>query len=467
MIYVPLGESEEIGASCHFLELFGTGLLLDAGVDPELDGMASVPRLDLVRDNPDRWIDNAFVTHAHHDHIGALPVVLQQFPHAIAHMTRATEQLAEVLLPASARLQRRKQRESALAAAPIFEEEELEAYRYLYRNHELEVPFDVTGPRGSAPVWATLYDAGHVLGSAGILLEARTNGGARRIFYTGDTCTRPQAVIPAARFPDPPIDVLLLETTLGADPETENTTRKAEELRLAEDLAAVLKRGGAALMPVFALGRGQEMLALIDRFKKRRLIPEETPVYTAGLMRAISDVYDKTRFTTPRLDEDFQVFGVAQTRLPRSDAATTAALSEPAILVVGSGMMFEHTISNRIAQQLVSSEKNGVFLVGYTRPGSPGHLLLEAAREGKGTEVVLDPVRGAQPVNCSVGRYRFSGHSHRRELIQIVEDLKPRRIVLLHGETDARAWMADNINFFYPEIEIYSPRTGEVLELEL
>jgi predicted metal-dependent RNase len=207
------------------------------------------------------------------------------------------------------------------------------------------------------------------------------------------------------------------------------------------------------------------MIALIDRFKQRGLIPEDTPVYTAGLMRAISDVYDKTRFSTPRLNEDFQVYGVDQTRLPRSEAATLAALSEPSIHVVGSGMMFEGTISNKLAQRLVSSEKNGIFLVGYTRPDSPGHLLLEAARTGPGTEVVIDKAVGPQPVHCSVGRYRFSGHSHRRDLIQIVEQLRPKKIVLVHGETESRTWMYDNIRFFYPDIEVLSPESGEVVDL--
>lgn len=465
MVYVALGASDEIGASCHFLKIHGTGLLLDTGVDPESDGLAGVPQLDLVSDNSEWWLDHAFVSHAHHDHLGALPVVFQKFPHVFAHMTRATLQLADILLPASARLQLRKLREGTSSSEPLFAEEELQTYGFLYRPHELNVPFDVTGSRGTLPIRATFFDAGHILGAVGILIEFEDEGLPRRFFYTGDTGMRTQTVIPGASYPKPPIDTLFLESTLGADPDTEKTTRRTEEKRLAEALAVVLGKGGTVLLPVFALGRGQEIIALIDRFKQRGLIPDETPIYTAGLMRAISDVYDKTRFTTPRLNEDFQVYGVPQFRLPRNQNGTNQALSEPSIHVVGSGMMFERTISNRLAQQLVESEKNGIFLVGYTRPGSPGHLLLEGAREGKGTEVIIDQNRGPQPVNCMVDRFRFSGHSHRRDLIQIVEKLAPRRVVLVHGETGAREWMRDNINYFYPEIEVLSPRTGQVVNL--
>ena len=465
MIYIPLGASDEIGGSCHFLNIHDTGLLLDAGLDPEVEGLDGIPRLDIIQDNSNYWVDHAFVTHAHHDHIGAMPVVLQKFPHAIAHMSRATEQLAEILLPASARLQLRKQREGTSSANPLFYEEELEVYSYLYRSHELNTTFDVTGVRASVPIRASFYDAGHILGAVGILLEFESDGQEKRYFYTGDTGIRAQTIIPGAEYPDPPIDVLFLESTLGADPETEKTTRRNEENGLGEALTTVLKRGGTVLLPVFALGRGQEIIALIDRYKNRGLIPEETPVYTAGLMRAISDVYDKTRFSTPRLNPDFEVYGVPQSRLPRSQTATQLALSEPSIHIVGSGMMFERTISNRLAQHLVESEKNGIFMVGYTRPDSPGHRLLEARRAGIGTKAVIDENKGPQPVRCDVERFRFSGHSHRRDLLNLVERIMPERIILVHGETEARTWMKDNIEYFYPEIDVLSPETGQVVEL--
>ena len=70
-------------------------------------------------------------------------------------------------------------------------------------------------------------------------------------------------------------------------------------------------------------------------------------------------------------------------------------------------------------------------------------------------KVVIEAARGPQPVNCEVGRFRFSGHSHRRDLIQLVEQLRPRTVVLVHGETDARTWLADNIRFFYPDVTVH------------
>ena len=465
MKYLPLGSSDAIGASCHYLQIDGTGILLDTGVDPEEDGLDGLPRFDLVSEHPDRPLDHVMVTHAHHDHLGALPVVIKKFPHVSAHMTRATRDLADILLPASARLQERKQREGTSPADPVFSEEDAEASSYVCETHELESSFDVTGLRGSVPVRARFYDAGHVLGSVGILLEFKNGKDINRVFFTGDTGMQKQTILPGASYPQDPVDTLLLECTLGADPETERTTRREEETRLGEAIASTLKRKGTVLIPVFALGRGQEILALVDRFKQRGIFDEETPVYTAGLMRAIANIYDKTSHTTPRLNEDFQVFGVSQSRLPRSHTALKAALSEPSIHVVGSGMVFERTISNRLAQALAEDKKNAILMVGYTPPESPGHQILEAAREGRGTKVVIDRVRGEQPLNCTVERFRFSGHSHRRDLLSLVGKLSPKKIVLVHGEKAARKWMAENIRYFHPEIEVYSPETGEEINI--
>ena len=127
--------------------------------------------------------------------------------------------------------------------------------------------------------------------------------------------------------------------------------------------------------------------------------------------------------------------------------------------------MFDKTISNRLARQLISHEKNAVFFVGYARPDSPASRLMEARAEGKGTEVTLSASRGAQQVECDVERFRFSGHSHRRDLIELVEMLQPKKVVLVHGEASARQWMRDNIRYFYPELPIFSPGLGESIVL--
>lgn len=464
--YTPLGRTDTIGASCHFLDIHGTGVALDAGLDPEEDGPASTPDFRIVKREADWYIDHVLITHAHHDHLGGLPVLFREFPHALAHMTPATRQLADVLLPASARLQRRRMREGSSAYDPLFDEDDVELHSYLYLTHDPGDPFDITGLNGRTTVTAQFFDAGHILGSAGVLLTYADEGTERRLFYTGDTNPNAQTIIPGGTYPEPPIDTLLLESTLGADPEAEQTTRREEERKLRDAVVRVLERGGNVVIPVFAIGRAQEILALIDRYKQRGDIDADVPVYTAGLQRAISDIYDKTRTDTPRLNNDFRVYGVDQERVPRSSQGKRRGLHEPSIYVVTSGMMFEGTLSNWFAQRIVEDEDSGVILVGFSKEGSPADRLLSAAEsEEEEMHVVLDELVGPQQLRCEVQRLRFSGHGTRRDLLDIVGALKPARVVLVHGDADARTWMADNLAHFYPDVEVTNSETGKTLTL--
>jgi Cft2 family RNA processing exonuclease len=464
MIFVALGDTNGIGASCHFLDIQGTGLTLDAGSDPRHEGAASLPRFDLIHDHADWYVDHTIITHAHHDHMGGLPVLIKEFPHVMAHMTDATRQLLDFLLPASARLQKRKLKAGETNTQPLFTEEDVEHQSHFYLSHELEKPFDLTGMAGETPVQATFYTAGHILGSAGVEMQFEEEGTPRRVFYTSDTNVQGQSIIPGGAYPDT-TDVLILESTLGNDPEMELTTREQEVQQFKAMLERIIRRGGTALVPVFVMGRAQETLALIDRFKKQGVIPPDVPVYTAGSMRAIADVYDNTRTSTPRHDADFKVFGVEQHRLPYSDEQQARSLEGPSIHVMSSGMMFEPTLSNRLARRLVEDENNGILLVGYAVEDTPARRLLDAAEQGQGTQVTLHPDKGPQPINCEVGKFRLSGHSNRQDLLRLVEQLAPQHVLLVHGEPDARAWMAEHIARAHPDIDVHLPEWGAPIEL--
>jgi Cft2 family RNA processing exonuclease len=458
MFLVPLGETDHIGGTCYYLNVGGTGLLIDAGQNPNDDGPTGLPLFDLLANQASWPVDHVLISHAHHDHVGALPVLLKEQPHVVVHMTGPTRHLLDTLLPASARLQARKARNSVHAPAPTFTENEMQALTFGFRSHAFAIPFDVTGSRGKSTVQATFFSAGHILGAAGVLLEFEEDGRFWRLFCTSDTNARPQTIHPGGEYPDRAVDFLMLECTLGADPEIENTSREEQETLLRDAVVRTLTRGGTVLLPVFALGRAQEVIALVDRWKRQGRIPDSIPLYTSGLMRGISDIYDRTRFISPRLDVDFEVYGVDQKRMPRSKAGKSAVLEEPGIIVASSGFMIERTLSHRIAQRLISDKKNGIFFAGFLKEPSPGFRLLEAARDGR--TVILDSTRGPETIECEVDRFRLTGHSNRRDLLDIVGRLQPRTVYLVHGDPEARGWMADNVRFFHPEVEIILPTQG-------
>jgi len=467
MRYLALGNTAEIGASCHYIVLDGVGIVLDAGVDPEQDGRASLPNFKLIRHRAERPVDHVLITHAHHDHMGSLPVLAGDHPNVGIHVTPPTRHLAELLLPSSARLQRRKMFEGSTTEQPLFDVETAEALSYLYEEHELEEAFPLPSQRGG-DVTAKFYHAGHTLGSAGVLLEARRDGGSFRVFYTSDTHSGAQTILPAAKYPEAPVDVLLLETTLGADEVAETTTRAEQEKLLGEAIARVIKRGGSVLIPAFALGRSQEMVALMDRYKQEGLIPEATPVYTAGQMRAVAELFDRTRLSSPRVDPEFEVYGVRQHRTPRNDEALLATLDEPCIHIASSGMMFERTLSNTLAKMMVEDERHGIFFVGYCVEHSSGARLLAAAEQGEGATVLLDATNGTeeQTVRAEVIRFRFSGHAHRQEILGLVERMQPREIILVHGERAAKEWVRTELGRLHPDVPVHVPAGGEEVTIE-
>jgi Cft2 family RNA processing exonuclease len=463
MLFIALGESDQIGASCYYLNLDGTGILVDAGQSPEDDGPDGLPRFDLLEKNADWPVDHIVITHAHHDHVGALPLMARNWPHAQVHMTNPTRHLLDTLLPASARLQARKAKERGYDNGIGFSEEELEAVSYQYRSYALNETFDLTGLRGGSNVRGTFYHSGHVLGAAGVLLEFEEDGQQRRLFYTSDTNVNDQTIHPAGEYPDPPLDILIMESTLGADPHIEHTTRDSEERELGEAIQGVLDRGGRVLLPVFALGRAQEVLALLDRYKNVGMIDEDVPVYTAGLMRGISDIYDRTRFSSPRLDEDFEVYGVQQRRMPKSRSGSARVLEQQAIHVASSGMLLENTLSNALAQKLMDDRDSGIFFVGFVKEDAPGAKLMHASEHD--LEVSLAASHDPKPVLCEVKKFRLTGHSNRRDLLELAGSLEPETVVLVHGESSAKSWMADNLKFFYPNVDILLPDQAKPLDL--
>ncbi len=450
MEFISLGRDNDIGASCHFLQVDDVGIALDAGADPNEEGPASLPDFSPIRN---RRVDHVLITHAHHDHIGGLPAVNANWPMARLHLTHATKTLTTLMLYASERLQWRKYDEGSSPFPPLFEEDDLDNIYDMCHSHNYNQRINL----GSNGTHAEFVYSGHLLGAAGVLL---TTSEKRRIFYTSDTRSEDQTIIPGGQYPSSPIDVLIMESTLGADPVAETKTRADEEIRFAERLKAVLDRGGSVLIPVFMLGRAQEILALLGRFKAQRFIDPMIPIYSAGGLREVSKIYDDYRGSSPRIDPDFEVYSVDQKRFPRTHKARRRVLNQPGIHVLASGMMIENTLSHAIAMELLEHERHAIFFVGFAKDDLPAGRLLHAAQSGA-EGIILGAERGMQAIACEVDRFRFSGHAHRRELLDIATRLDPKTIILVHGQTEAKRWLKEALGKECPNAKILTPNQGE------
>ena len=175
-----------IGASSWHVEIDGCGLLMDAGTHPKREGRDALPLYDAVRERP---VDTIAITHCHHDHVGSLPVALRHFPRAHVMMSELSYFIVERVLHNSVNVMKHQAAELGIAEYPLFTHREVDelapifqGYRY---NREIEwATFDRTIAGKSSPT-LEFFDAGHALGSAGILVRGETE----TLFYTGDVCT--------------------------------------------------------------------------------------------------------------------------------------------------------------------------------------------------------------------------------------------------------------------------------------
>jgi Cft2 family RNA processing exonuclease len=453
MTFLPLGGANDIGASCYYLNIEGTGIILDCGTHPRKTGIDSLPRFDLIRDAA---VDAALITHAHQDHIDALPYLVQHHPYIRIAATPQTRAVAEITLHNSVHILKNSLPEDGPLRA--YTHEEIDLLIQSIEWHAYEEQFTVNGyrHRGIENIVASFHDAGHILGAGSIVIEH--NG--RTVMYTGDINIERQAVFPGARLPDRKIDVLVLECTHGATDDALFPSLQAETARLAAETNKALERGGSILIPVFALGKSQEMLTIIHRLMTKGKIPA-VDLYTGGVGRKICNVYDKNRFVVPYNDADLVLDDIPQLDLYEVEHPDSLAQAH-CIVLASSGMMVENTMSFKLARRWLDHSRNAIFTVGYMDPATPGFRI---RRSKKGDLVQLSDSLEPQTVRCDLERFSFSAHSTRSGLLSIVDRLQPNTVILVHGENVSVDWMGYSILKKYPHIKVHGAENGKQIML--
>ena len=458
MKLINLTRRTEIGANSYYLEIAGHQLVLDCGMHPNNNGEEALPNFKAIAD---RKIEAILISHGHQDHIGTLPVLMRRQPAARIFMTATTAEIGSVLLHNSVNVMTRQREEIGAALYPLFTHREIDRASDLWQWCQLRQPMLISGERASQRETDALtfefFDAGHVLGSAGILLRAE----GRRIFYTGDVNFDDQTIMEAAIFPEEKIDILIMECTRGDHAKTADWTRPGEERRLSEAIDAAFKRGGCVLIPVFALGKTQEVLAMFYKFRRERLLPE-FPIYIGGLSSKMTDIYDRSAHIARRQLSRLHLMEETVPFVLNGQTIYDAPIRAGRVYALSSGMMMPKTLSNIFARRLVDNSRHSVFFVGYADPESPAGLLRDVAPGG---EVVLDPDEPALRARCNIEQFQFSAHATRETLIDYAKKLSPRKIVLVHGDPPAVEWIRATLTAELPSSQVIVP-TPEV-ELEL
>jgi Cft2 family RNA processing exonuclease len=457
MIFTNLTRGNEIGANSYLLDFEGDGrIVLDAGMHPRGEGMEGLPLLEKLRYDS---VETIIVSHAHHDHTGSLPLLMREQPGARVFLSEATYYLAEPLLHNSVQVMLRQKEEHGIAEYPLFTHRELDQLVKVWQACGLNRPWS---PRGypdpeNEPLTFDFHDAGHILGSVGTAIRHC----GRTIFYAGDVNFTDQTIMRAAEFPRQDIDVLITETTRGAQPRPANFSRDETVEQLAVALEETFAKGGAVLMPVFAMGKTQELLAQLHFLQKMRRIPQ-TPIYIGGLGRTFCDIYDRLAARSRRKYPKLQLLDDIQPQVMDGRRARDFSPKKGHIYLISSGMMTEHTLSNLFAQEFLAHDRHSIFFVGYCDPDSPAGKLRATKR---GDEVTLNAAHGAQPVRCRVEHFDFTAHAQREDLLGYILDVKPRVCVLVHGDRPALEWFKQELAAQAPGMKVIVPPPGEAMEL--
>jgi Cft2 family RNA processing exonuclease len=458
MRILNLNPDTDIGASAWFVDLEGHRLLMDSGMHPKREGRDGLPMFKAIR-NED--VDAIAISHCHHDHVGTLPVAMRHFPKAHVLMTQLSYFIVERVLHNSVNVMTRQRDERGIKEYPFYTHDEVDdiapvfqGFRY---NREVEWAAFHKSRSGFPSPTLEFYDAGHTLGSAGILVR----GKKETLFYTGDVCFRDQTILRGARFDGVKADVLIMESTRGSRATPKGVTRASEIARLTTAIQRALKRKGCVLIPSFALGRTQEILALLALLMRQgKLKPQ--PIYIGGLGRVFTEIYDLEAHRTHRQHTNLQLNESLNLVVLEKGQAEKMKLSGGRLFVLTSGMMTENTAAHDLAARMIGDARQSIFFVGYADPDTPGGRL-KAARAGE--TFLFSPSAGRVTRHCDLQDFDLTAHANRDDLLDFVSQVAPRTVLLGHGGDEARRWFEERIRQRHPKMKIIQPQPGRAVEI--
>jgi metallo-beta-lactamase family protein len=457
------GAARTVTGSCYLLETGAHRLLIDCGM---FQGSKTESALNYrAFPFPPSSVDAMLLTHAHIDHSGLIPKLVKHGFRNRIHATEATVDLCSIMLPDSGHVQETEVRQlnarNARRGRPLVEP--------IYGVAEAEAAmkqFSAIGYRTwiePVPgVRARYWNAGHLLGSASIEVEAASaDGGApMRILFSGDIGPAFKLLEPDPEAPSG-FDYVLCETTYGATDRPEAT--EADRRRhLAAEVNAASSRGGALLIPSFAVERTQELMTDLSALMDEGLVPQMMIFIDSPLAYRATRFFTKYASALDNGDMLLKAFKSAHVRLTESveDSKALNRLSGFHIIIAASGMCdagrIRHHLRNRLSQPNTT-----VLLAGFQAVGTLGRVLADGADH---VRILGEDIA----VRAHIGRIDdYSGHADGPELQAWLKARLPvnRGVFLVHGEDPGMDGLTQRIGDLFPADRIFRPALDDSLDL--
>ncbi|KAK0756786.1 hypothetical protein N5P37_010304 [Trichoderma harzianum] len=477
LMFLCLGGGNEVGRSCHIIQYKGKTVMLDAGQHPAYDGLAALPFYD---DFDLSTVDVLLISHFHIDHAASLPYVLSKTNfRGRVFMTHPTKAIYKWLIQDSVRVGNT----ASNSATQLYTEQD-----HLNTFPQIEA-IDYHTTHTISSIRITPYPAGHVLGAAMFLIEIA----GLNIFFTGDYSREQDRHLVSAEVPKGlKIDVLITESTYGI---ASHVPRLEREQALMKSITGILNRGGRALLPVFALGRAQELLLILDEYWGKHPEFQRFPIYYASnLARKCMVIYQT--YVGAMNDNIKRLF---RERMAEAEASGDAAGKNGpwdfkyirslknldrfddvgGCVMLASPGMLQNGVSRELFERWAPSEKNGVIITGYSVEGTMARQIMQepdqiqavmsrsiaGARRGPGadSEKVLIPRR------CSVQEYSFAAHVDGVENREFIEEVAAPVVILVHGEQHNMMRLKSKLLSLNAskttKVKVYSPRNCEELRI--
>ncbi len=421
-----LGGFMEVGRSAILVETRESRVLVDFGINVGAgsDYNRAYPFIDIDQLRLSE-LDAVIISHAHLDHIGLVPLLYKYGYRGPVYVTKPTRELMVIMIKDLIEVTQREGK-----YLPYTEKDLMTTILHT-------IPLEYNEVTDVAPdIKVTMYNAGHILGSA--IVHLHIGMGLHNIVYTGDFKYAPTRLLDRANDKFPRVETLIMESTYGA---TKQQSRREAEAELINIVKRTIERNGIVLIPVFAVGRGQEIMLVLNDAINKGLLPR-VDVFIEGLVNEVTAIHTQYPEYLNRSIKEMiyrgenpfvaDYFHIIEGATARPDIVET----RPSIIIATSGMLTGGPAVEYL-KLIASDPRNSLVFVGYQAEGTLGRRIKDGMRE---LHTVVDNKVEIIKINLEVYSVEgFSGHSDQSELLRYVRNItpKPRNIILNHGEPAA------------------------------